>query len=144
MIKLTVYRFTKEFLKLLKPEKNYDQISRKDATHQLMHNNRLKNVYIRTIKNYKQKMEALFFKDRIKMEAGFRIINSHGFNSFGFKEEVDLVFCDKRHQVIETYSNFRVNKMTRYVEGTYSIYVLAPNSNKYLNIKNNDILKLYR
>ncbi|ASP28089.1 hypothetical protein SCORR_v1c03150 [Spiroplasma corruscae] len=112
------------------------------STKKLVHNNIMLDISIRTIRNSINKASNLVFKDKLKQEVGFKFVYSKGFNSFGFKEKVDIIFCNIHSQVIAIYSNFKPNKFTSLHEDTYSIFVLANNSNKFLNIKKNDFLTI--
>ncbi|ARU91942.1 hypothetical protein SCLARK_001417 [Spiroplasma clarkii] len=128
---------------MLSQPKHKDVKVRDDgAPRQLSMNNQIKDINIYTIKNSKQKIDTLVFKDRFNYDVGFRIINAQGFNSFGLKEEVDLIFCNRHHQVIDTYTKFKINKFTQFHEKAVEVFVLAKNMIKYLNISINDQLKL--
>ncbi|AGR42028.1 hypothetical protein [Spiroplasma diminutum] len=131
------------FSRVFKNSKKKD-IFKDNHSSKLIHNQDILDINIRTVRNTSNKFNSLIFKDKFSTENGFRLIYSKGFNSFGFKEKVDLVFCDVKNQVIETYSNFSPNKMTKYYDKVNSIYVLANNMNKYLNIKQNDLLKILK
>ncbi|WP_339029380.1 hypothetical protein [Spiroplasma endosymbiont of Cantharis nigra] len=129
--------------KIFKKDKNKD-LFKENSSSKLIHNQELLEINIRTIRNISKKFSSLIFKDKFSPENGFRLIYSKGFNSFGFKENIDLVICDVKNKVIETYSNFGPNKMTKYYDKAASIYVLANNMNQYLNIKQNDLLKILK
>ncbi|QHX36572.1 hypothetical protein [Spiroplasma sp. BIUS-1] len=132
-------RLTRVFRK----DKNKD-IFKENYSSKLVHNQEVLDINIRTIRNPSNKYSSLIFKEKFSSENGFRIIYSKGFNSFGFKEKVDVIFCDIKNQVIETYSNFNPNKMTKLHEKAASVYVLSNNMNKFLNIKQNDLLKILK
>ncbi|AGR41020.1 hypothetical protein [Spiroplasma taiwanense] len=132
------------FLFRLAKKENRKDISRENFSNKLVHNQVIIDINVRTIRNSTKKFNSLIFKEKISSENGFRLIYTKGFNSFGFKEDVDLVFCDIHNQVIAIYSNFKPNKMTSFNQEARSIFVLANNTNKYLNIKKNDLLKIYK
>ncbi|QBQ07576.1 hypothetical protein SGLAD_v1c03770 [Spiroplasma gladiatoris] len=113
-----------------------------NKVYQLVINNQIKDINIRNIKTIKQKFNALILKEKFNHTIGFRFLGLKGFNSFGFKYEVDLIFCDKKYQVIETYSSFLPNKVTEHHSNAVIIFVLAKHSIKYLNIKLNDLIKI--
>ncbi|WP_339021580.1 hypothetical protein [Spiroplasma endosymbiont of Atherix ibis] len=128
------------FIRIFKEGKNKD-IFKENYSSKLIHNQKILDMNIRTVRNSSNKFSSLIFKEKFSSENGFKLVYSKGFNSFGFKEQVDVVFCDIKNKVIETYSNFSPNKMTKYHNKTIAIYVLANNMNKFLNIKQKDILK---
>ncbi|QGS51812.1 hypothetical protein [Spiroplasma tabanidicola] len=113
-----------------------------NKVYQLVINNQIKDINIRNIRTIKQKFNALIFKEKFNHTMGFRFIGVKGFNSMGFKEEVDLIICDKKYQVIETYSNFPPNKVTQHHNDAVVVFVLAKHTIKYLNIKLNDLIKI--
>ncbi|AKU79564.1 hypothetical protein [Spiroplasma turonicum] len=126
----------------------FNIISYKDTTKlvsnnsikKLVHNNNITDITIRTIKSPLGKTSNLIFKDKFKQEVGFKFVYSKGFNSFGFKEKVDVIFCNIHSQVIAIYTNLKPNKFTSKYEDAYSVFVLTGNTNKFLNIKLNDFL----
>ncbi|AUB31446.1 hypothetical protein [Spiroplasma floricola] len=128
------------FSRIFRKDKNKD-IFKENYSSKLIHNQKILDMNIRTIRNPSNKFSSLIFKEKFSSENGFKLVYSKGFNSFGFKEQVDVVFCDIKNKVIETYSNFSPNKMTKYHNKAIAIYVLANNMNKFLNIKQKDILK---
>ncbi|AUM62566.1 hypothetical protein [Spiroplasma monobiae] len=131
------------FIRIFKKDRNKD-IFKEDNSLKLVHNQEILNINVRTVRSPSNKFSSLIFKEKFSSENGFRLIYSKGFNSFGFKEKVDVVFCDVKNQVIETYSNFSPNKMTKHHSKAACVYVLANNMNKFLNIKQKDLLKLMK
>ncbi|WP_338985521.1 hypothetical protein [Spiroplasma endosymbiont of Diplazon laetatorius] len=131
------------FAKIFKKNKSKD-LFKEDYSAKLIHNQDVLDINIRTVRSPFNKFSSLIFKEKFSSENGFRLVYSRGFNSFGFKENVDIVFCDIKNQVIETYSNFKPNKMTKHYEKAAAIYVLANNMNKFLNIKQNDLIKILK
>ncbi|AOG60283.1 hypothetical protein SHELI_v1c03280 [Spiroplasma helicoides] len=114
----------------------------KDRVYQLVLNNQILDINIRNVKTFAQKLNSIIFKEKINHDTGFRFINAKAFNSFGLRENVDLIFCNRRHEVIETYSNFPPNKATEHHENGSVLFLLAKNTNKYLKIKLKDIMKI--
>lgn len=139
---MKIFKIARELLRVSKPNIDERRLRNQDAARPLTINNEEKEINIYTIKNIKQKVDSLVFKDKFSYDVGFRIINSQGFNSFGLKEEVDLIFCDRHHQVIETYTAFKINKFTQYHEAATEVYILAKNMIKHLNISLQDQFKL--
>ncbi|QEH61718.1 hypothetical protein SCHIN_v1c05210 [Spiroplasma chinense] len=140
-----LFRSTKQIFRILRDTNDNRALERQrniDKVYQLVLNNEIQNINIRNITTMNQKFNALVFKDKLNYYLGYRFINLKGFNSFGFKDDVDLIFCDKKYQVIETYSNFKPNKVTEYFKNGAVVYVLAKNMNKYLDIKIKDIIKI--
>ncbi|AKX33985.1 hypothetical protein SLITO_v1c03310 [Spiroplasma litorale] len=136
---MSIFKFLKTAVRLMNYKESNKFVSI-NSTKKLVHNNNILDISIRTIKNSYNKTGSLVFKDKLKQEVGFKFVYSKGFNSFGFKEKVDVIFCNIHSQVTAIYSNFKPNKFTSLHEDTYSIFVLANNTNKYLNIKKNDFL----
>ncbi|AHI52734.1 hypothetical protein [Spiroplasma culicicola] len=134
-------KLTKETFKFVKSSKTK---TKKDDNqiYNLIINDSIVNVNIRNIKTINAKFGSLAFKENLNHDIGFRFINAKGFNSIGFRQNVDLVFCDRRHQVVELFTSFKPNKMTEYIANSTVVYVLASNSIKYLNIKPKDIVKI--
>lgn len=139
---MNIFKLVRKINGFKKSVKSDYKFKTKQEIKQLKINNNLKELNIYNIKNMKQKNDAFIFKNIISYNIGFRIINSKGFNSLGFKDEVDIFFCDNHHKVIETYTKFKPNKFTQYHKNATEVYVISKNMIKYLNIKLNDYISL--
>lgn len=112
-----------------------------DIVYHLYHNEKDIDLNVRTIKNLKQKFNSLIFKEKLEYSSGFRIINSKGFNSLGFQDPVDVVFCNRKHQIIETFKSFKPQKFSKIYDEASYIYVLANKTILRNGLNLGDLLK---
>ncbi|WP_041611943.1 hypothetical protein [Spiroplasma chrysopicola] len=100
------------------------------------------DLSIKVIHNLKDKVTSLIQPKNITMKDGYLLRKVHAFNSFGMFYHVDVIFCNKNFQVIKEIENFGPQKISHYFKDSYFIYCLAPGMIKFLNIKENDILRI--
>lgn len=129
-----------KLVKLMVNNKEKKEIVPRENNIILLHNENRINVNIRILKDFKDKFNSLIFKDHFNEHFAFKIINVRAFNSLGLKNPTDLVFCDIKHQVIETYTSFVPQKLTEYFENARYVYLMNTDSIMRYNIKIGDIL----
>ena len=120
-------------------KKHYRQFHEENL---LIVNGNIKNVNIKTIRTFRDKFENLIQPKAINVKNGYLIRKAHAFNSFGIFYKLDVVFCNKNFQVINLIPNFTSQKVSYYFPECYFIYCFAPGMINFLEIKQNDIVRI--
>jgi hypothetical protein len=111
-----------------------------EATFQMIHNGEAINVVVYTIRNFRDKLNNLVFKDDLNHEIGYRYVAKKGTSTFGFRSKVDIIFCNINHSVIDFYEGIGPQKMTHYYPDAKFIYIFKQDFIRHFTIKINDIL----
>lgn len=74
----------------------------------------------------------------------FLMRNKRGFNTTFFKQHYDVIVCDKNFRVLKTFTDVNEGYISEHFENGYFIYFATVGMNNFLEIKENDRLRIRR
>ena len=101
----------------------------------LKHNN--KEIELIECKSFFSRFKGFMLKKNITNALVFNKCNS--IHTFFMKENIDVIMCDKKNNVLYFYQNLKKNKIILPKKNVYKVFETP---NKYFNIKINDIMKV--
>lgn len=86
------------------------------------------------------RIRGLLFKPELLSNQGLEIVPCNSIHSFGMRYALDVIYLDKKSQVVRTARDFRPNSLGPIVFKAHSVIELPPGSLDRIDVKTGDTL----
>lgn len=125
---------------------NFEAFERK-SRHQYaltINDNKIENVVVHVNSLSGETYRLLRKFSTPRYDAIYLMRNKRGFNTTYFKQNYDVVVCDKNFRVIKTFINLPSGTISEYIEHAYFIYFACVGTINHFDIKMHDRMRIAR